>query len=340
MKKLLITVFVILMARAVAQQPDVTATASHDDSFLADTSHSLTIYVIPPRVAYDWSSPHSLYRSYVKNYKRNLLSRQNYLLGHAFLELRSTLLPERILTGMRAGSRNEQKQHVVKEHYGLAILGAGLEGRLETEQELEFKLDKYSRHGRLAFMKLLITEAAASRMIQFFEAYVSRFDTTGGKGAPYGGAFWPRYFGEGAGCSAFVVSFLDVAGLLREDYVDWRVDVNIPMSLIGGPYNSNHEVSFSDIRKAYNWADPDMLNSTEYAPFSIFDPYLMFDWIREIHTVPRLNGETKVSPVTRAKAQGIVIDGRRIPVPEGEEIMTERTSPCIFIDHYRAKSGN
>ncbi len=177
-------------------------------------------------------------------------------------------------------------------------------------------------------------------MIQFFEAYVSRFDTTGGKGAPYGGAFWPRYFGEGSGCSAFVVSFLDVAGLMRSHFDGWRVDVNIPMALIGGPYNNNRQVTFGDIRKTGSWADPATQAGTDYAPFSIFDPSLMYTWIREINADPSLPGEAKVSPASIYKADGIVIDSRRNPVPEGEEIMTGRPEPCIFIDYYHKKTGN
>jgi hypothetical protein len=302
---------------------------------LMEAPHELTIYIIPPKARYDWSSPRSLYRSYVKNYKKNLFSKNNYLLGHAFLELRSPLLKEPLQTGMRSSCRQEQKQYVLKDNYGLAILGAEISGRLENSAELELKKERYSRKGRMAFLTLFISEPAAARMIDFFAAYVGYFDTTGGSGPAYGGAFWPRYRGEGAGCSAFVVSFLDIAGLLRPFFEEWKVEVNIPMSLIGGPYNEGNEVRFRDIKKYREWSRGGEGEQEKYEPFEIYDPFLMFEWVGKMRTAPDTSGlKFNVVPAELHEAKGIIIDGRNIPIPENERLFEERKTQSIFIDHY------
>ncbi len=300
-----------------------------------EAQHELTIYLIPSKVKYDWSSPHALYRSYVKNFKRNLFTKHSYILGHAFLELQSPLIPGRIQTGMRAASREEQKQYVLKEKYGLAILGAEISGRLENSGTLEMKKEKYSRKGQMAFLKILISESAAARMLSFFTGFVNAFDTTGGQGPVYGGAFWPRYQGEGAGCSAFVVSFLDVAGLLRPFFDQWEIKINIPMELIGGPYNEGNEVNFRDIRKYRAWAQDTCEEHQGYEPFEIYDPTLMFEWVENMHQNRQGSGPVpEIIPSMMNEARGIIIDGRDVPVPGDEDLFRERTENSIFIEHY------
>ena len=94
--------------------------AASDSSLSA--YNRLTVYVIPSRVKYNWSSPHTLYRSYIKNARKNLFSKINYNLGHAFLDLQTNDPDERIFTGMRSASAKEKKELIFRDHYGLAIL--------------------------------------------------------------------------------------------------------------------------------------------------------------------------------------------------------------------------
>ena len=121
-----------------------------DDLSAFTGSHApnvLTIYVIPSRVQYDWSSPRELYRSYVRNYKKSLVGKDHYLLGHAFIELSTPFSDSLILTGMRAASREDQKRLILEEHYGLSILGADIPGKLESCSVLREKVERFSRKG-------------------------------------------------------------------------------------------------------------------------------------------------------------------------------------------------
>ena len=306
---------------------------SLSDSALSELNR-LTIYVIPSKVKYDWSSPHSLYKTYKKNMWRNLFGKTNYLLGHAFVDLQPAIEGTRIFTGMRSASKNEKKDLVLKQHYGLAILGCDLAGRLESEEELKIKLEKFAKKGQLAYMAFLISDAATERLTEFFLSYKARIDSCP-SGARYGGAFYPRYKEEGAGCSAFVISFLDLAGLMKEEFDEWLIKIDIPMSLIGGPYNNYNEVNLKDIRKERSWAIVNTADPVDYEHLEMYDPTLMYEWINSTFENNGRHGELTGTPVQLEKANGLRFDSRSQPLPEIESIFIHREKPSLFIDYLR-----
>ena len=291
----------------------------------------LTVYVIPSKVPYDWSSPHSLYKSYFKNYNRNILKREYYLLGHVFIELSTPLSDSVVLTGMRSASREEQKNKVLMEKYGLSILGADLEGRLETREELSSKVDRYSRCGEMAFMTLIINDQATQRMLEFFRQFRERSGDGFLPEEHYGGAYWPRYYGEGAGCSAFALSFLSVGGLLLDEFMNWMIRINIPTDLLGGPYNPGNNVTLKEIRKTYCWAESADGQEKGYAPFEIYDPSLIFNWITKSWASEQIMDGFRVARVKINKARGILMDMREENVPENETLFMERKNKSIFV---------
>jgi hypothetical protein len=231
---------------------------------------------------------------------------------------------------MRVVTRAEEKQYLLKDQYGLSILGTDLNGRLESNSELEEKIVKYSRTGQMTFMTLLINEDAAKRMLEFFTVFSSDEEDQGSPKNHYGGAFYPRYYGEGAGCSAFVISFLELGALFEEEYDGWRIELDLPRDLMGGPYNEGNEVRLKDIRNRDHWADEGD-SKTTYEPFEIYDPTLISEWITEIFMDPKLQDEYQAWPVELNKAKGILIDGRHVPAPVEESIFIEREKPSVFI---------
>jgi hypothetical protein len=295
--------------------------------------HQLTIYVIPSSYKYDWTSPHTLHISTIKNYIKSMFSTKSYLLGHAFLELRTPLLDEPLLTGMRAVSRDEQKQYVFKDDYGLAILGTHLNGRLDHTADLENSLEKYSKKGRIAFIRFDISEAAVNRLLEYYQEFQMRLDSIGMPGPCYGGVFWPRYYGEGSGCSAFVVSFMDVAGLMQDEFDEWDIDINIPMDLIGGPFNDNREVTMKDIKKCREWSDGEGSAGKDYEPFHIYDPTIMYEWVQQHYDQPEIIGDMLMSPMKMNKSKGIEIDAKDMPVPQ-DAFFYHREEPSIFINYF------
>ncbi|MFO7614714.1 MAG: hypothetical protein R6W71_08765 [Bacteroidales bacterium] len=331
----LLVVLVTLVSLGQSRQDDALRQfISGEEGAYADSLHELTIYVIPSVVKYKWDSPHSLYRSYIRNMRRSLFNNHTYLLGHAFVELRSPLIPGKLLTGMSASSRKEQRQNVLKEHYGMAILGAVLQGRMETLEELVEKKEKYARRGDLAFIRVWISEGAVIRLLRFFKTYHSTFGNEEVSLPSYGGAFWPRYKSEGAGCSAFAVSFFDVAGIMRQHFDEWKIKIDIPMEIIGGPYNDHHKVRIRDVKKLKSWSDGNGERHVTYEPFEIYDPSLMFDWIHDTWNIYRQEDDQAIRPVIENDAYGLIFDARDIPVPNNEELFIERPVRSVFIDYY------
>lgn len=295
----------------------------------------LTVYVIPSKVKYDWSSPHTLYKSFIKNYTKNLFSKKNYVLGHAFVDLHPVEPDGRIFTGMRSVSKKEQKELIYKKHYGLSILGCDMAGRLESQEELAEKIEYFAGRGQLGYIAFLISDAAADRLADFFREYKLSHDCDTCPEIRYGGAFYPRYHGEGAGCSAFVISFMEIAGLLADEFSNWLISIDIPMSLIGGPYNNEQEVKLKDIRKEKTWADT---GKEKYEHLEMFDPTLMYEWISDKYHTGTIGDSLKVTPVALDKAKGIIVDCRQQPLPTEQELFKDRQNPSIFIDYYHNSS--
>jgi len=338
--RLLLTIWLFFIVAVISAQSGAVVSSQNkpgDADSAAHFKNELTIYVIPALVKYDWTSPQTLLKSYFRNYKRNLFKKEKYLLGHAFVELRSPLASGRILTGMSAVSRKEQKDLAYNQHYGLAMLGADIEGTLETGSDLEPTLEKYSRIGRLAFMTFFISDEATERLLLFYKSFKEAIDSNNVRGARYSGAFWPRYYGEGSGCSAFAVSFLDIAGLLREEFEGWKLKIDIPMELIGGPYNNNNHVKLSDIKKCDSWAGNNETDTVIYEHLEIYDPTLMYEWTQKMYERQDTLDVMTAIPAQLKKARGIRMDGRQVPVPEEESIFMDRKQPSIFIDYYNKK---
>ena len=315
----------------------IVAASSGQQADPVPARNELTIYVIPSRVKYDWTSPHTLYKSYFKNYRKNIFNKKAYNLGHAFVELCTPLNTGRIFTGMRAASGNKEKDLVLKEHYGLSILGADMDGVLQSDSELVSELQLNSRKGQLAFITFFISDAATERLLQFYQAFKAGTEINGSREIRYGGAFWPLYNEEGSGCSALLVSFLDLAGLLTEEFSQWLVKVNIPMDLIGGPYNHGHEVRLKDIKKCKSWSENCQASDTSCVPFEIYDPTLIYEWIKDTRNERDSMNDLPLTPLRLNKADGILIDSRNQSLPDQDSIFTERKKHSIFIDYYNQK---
>ena len=76
---------------------------------------------------------------------------------------------------MRSASRKEQKDLVIKATLWPCNTWRRYEGKLEIRTDLDYKVEKYSRKGQLAFMTFFISDEATERLIQFFQSYKARY---------------------------------------------------------------------------------------------------------------------------------------------------------------------
>lgn len=275
-------------------------------SFCAPLTHriisknqsSLTLYFLSSPHGLNWSGPKSITASLVKN----VLSPKNRMLGHVAVELNCPVQNYYALTGMTDTGEISYNDLVLKDKIGFGVLFEVVPGQLEETAPLARELaEKLVLGKRVRFLSTLISQQTCERLVTYLEEYKAN-----GSNHFYGLTNRPRY-GEGAGCSAFGVSFLDVAGLLDQEFIDhWSYFIRFPERLIGEKSEQKKVSLFRLLllRKKYNrWA------KKEEAGRSIFfwDPDTMFNWAEEkIQTQSPSNFAYEIIELGQTK--GLLID--------------------------------
>lgn len=301
--------------------------------------HDLNIYVIPSLSSLNWESPSLLYQGYKKGVAAKIFKRESYILGHVFIEFTTPLRTGPVYAGMASVSTKEQRYLVFKQHLGLGILGAGVQGYLESPCQLTKKIRINKERGTIASITYRLNEMAALRILEFLDEF-NRADERGHKPtAHYGGAFWPLYQDEGAGCTAFVMGMLELAGLINEEMDYWKVEVDIPMKLVGGEINPGNKVTIRDLKSAENWHEQNGTPGVDYIPFWIYDPSYIYQWIlKQIDNSDNHAGHSYHNASTPDFPR-LFSDVRHINVDKDKPIFVERKDDNIFIRHFKLKHG-
>lgn len=297
------------------------------------TFSELTIFTMPTLHPLDWSNPSSLYQSMKDCYLKTITVPDNYLLGHIAVRLESPLLSEPLYIAQASASASERIDMVLKQKVGFGILGAALKGRLEKSDELKLKLNVYAKRNKLAFIKFQISNRAAQRILDFIHQYETK---TNGKYAScdfYGGAFWPRFVNEGAGCSAFGIALLDLVRILPPESKEWKVDVKIPMDIIGGEFNKNKKIKNRTIKNTKNWFKTEGINNKDYVNYFVYEPSIIYDWILKKNKFP----DDKFIPVVEKGIPGLLVDRISSPLNDEEPLFIQRTDTNLFITNFRKK---
>ncbi len=361
---LALTVFLLLLPGPLCA--DLTSFPISSDR--DDTLHKLTIFVIPSNRPLDWSSPASLHKTTKKSWVSTVTKKHKYSLGHLFVQIESPLLDGPVLTGMSSVSNFEKLKLYLIEKVGLGIMGATMKGALDSREKLEEVISHtLSKEGRIAFLTFLISKEAAMRVIAFLQTYR---DGTGNGPPPsnfYGGAFWPGFEGEGAGCTAFGMALVDACGIdvSREE---WFMRVKIPGELVGGRYNNNKKVKNSLVESYKAWHNGEGELNKDFFQIEMYDPCLIYKWITkrynehisvtdkfDVNTIENEQylmamemGETpalfapehylseETTLITNmGEIRGVYIDARQIPVPQEKPLFTRREKPSVFIDIFK-----
>ena len=187
-------------------------------------TEELTLFVIPPPKRLDWESPAKLLRSLYDMQKAAFFEPKGskHKIGHVFVSLRSRFHPQ-VLTGMTTYNSSEEIDLVKSQGYGIGVLTADLRGKLDAAGPLAREVALRLREGRIGYIRFAISDEMSIRLWNYYKQYCAR-----GMDEHYGGANRPIY-GEGGGCSAFGVSFIEAAGLMKAEYQEnWKFRVNLP----------------------------------------------------------------------------------------------------------------
>lgn len=280
---------------------------------------TLTYYVFPSPRGISWNSPRALTWSALWNM---LPTRHEveHSIGHVNVEMdcrnpdsggmgvvagRSVAIAGRsvVTAGMTTAATDNSRQMILSDGYGLGVLLLSLPGRLEFGADLAPQLPKRFETGDISVIKFRISDETCQRLLDYRSEYESR-----GYSANYGLPNRPRY-GEGAGCSAFGTSFLEVAGLLTEEHFrEWTRTIRFPEWTIGGPI-TGRKVSIAKLLFSFSsrWANKDEPHQEVF----FWDPDLMHEWIVRNFDSNR-EGFTYFSD---GNAKGMTIDARDVATP-------------------------
>lgn len=260
----------------------------------------------------DFTSPQRLAWSALENAMHVNLKSRKHAMGHVFVEISGP--DDKVFTGSTKEKLLRSGRDEVMSGSGLGILFMGIDGRLEFDEEITKDLNYHYKRGSIAFIEAKISHENYERLLQYLEEYQAR-----GYDAIYNGFNSPRE-GLGAGCTAFGLSFFEVAGILPWHWSSqWSVSVEVPHRLIGGPIN-NKRIPLEKVFFTGTWAKEHEDSKT----FTITDPYLIYYWILEHWQLlnndaekgmEKLGANTVIEAVLRGKAKGLVVDFSHIPPP-------------------------
>lgn len=264
--------------------------------------NELTLFAIPaPRlIGLSWKSPGALARRTLINEGLSF----SRAIGHAAVRVQCAATETREAAhfqGSMVSTGDEFRQMVIKEKAGLGVLFRTVPGRLEREDELQPSLDERYRNGRVSYLRMGVSADTCHALLDYVKEYAAR-----GVEDQYG--FVRPLHQEGAGCSAFSMSFLKLAGLMEPEMEDeWAFDVRVPMKVIGGATNPGNDVPVWKLfLLTRGWAKA----SEPHLRINGWDPTLMYKSIRTRAKSALRDGSEVVEK--RGRALGIVLDHRDV----------------------------
>lgn len=299
----------------------------------AESSYELSIFVIPSYRPIDWSSPSLLIKSTVNSYMEASFNKKLYPIGHLFIELINPEGDLLIRTSIASSRPAEQRKMVLADKIGLAMLGAPVAGKMESQDELARQIDKFARRGKISFISYKIKPEAAERVIEYVKIFSSRDSLGRSPSDRYGGSFWPRFKGEGSGCSAFGMAALQLTGV-NIDNPEWYIEVDVPFDLVGGVYNNGVKVRPMSVLKRKEWHNGEGEEWKTHFTHFIYDPSYIYEWIKR-----RLSGKDPLEGFSKSYKrsasgrifEGLEIDATGLDTPK-DPIFKSRERPSLFVD--------
>lgn len=146
-----------------------------------------------------------------------------------------------------------------------------VKGRFYTEKEIRSWLPTLKSKGYVRTLKILLNESQCARA----ERYLSMYEDLGLQNI-YGGLRSLPLQGEGAGCAAFAVSFLQILDLFPVEIDEyWKRRLYVPLEILSTQERRARISALGYMRgKDRRWALP----SEKHIVLDFWDPEKMFQW--------------------------------------------------------------
>ncbi|MBY0515929.1 MAG: hypothetical protein K2P81_03400 [Bacteriovoracaceae bacterium] len=271
----------------------------------------LTLVFARSPLGINWATPNTLAVSTVKN-SLVPMKRRAFSISHVFVGLKCDSINYERLTGMTSAPGTEDRDLLFKQDYGFGVLFHSYRGHLETHDEVVAALESYQGSKRIAKLHFGISSETCLRLKTYLEEYEAR-----GFGSMYSGLQARPLKGEGSGCSAFGMSFLETAGLLKEEYKElWMEKIHVPKRFVGGPLTGKRVSFFKIITSVFARWNP----NREHIYLEAWNPEKMWSWVRKMHQdvqLGKLATDIDWQVAQSGNTRELYADMSHIPTPTG-----------------------
>lgn len=245
------------------------STFSFSHSFASELE--LIFYKAPRPL--NWSTPGSLVRSTLKNSFAKVEGKKYpHPISHVNVRLKCDGEAEHFVGMTSDKSTGSYLKDFLLKGISLDTFLINVKGQfIEKEKALQW-LPYLKRKGYVRTLKILLNSGQCARAQRYLKIYKEL-----GQEKIYGGLRSHPLRGEGAGCAAFAVSFLQVLNLFPQELNQaWSRKLKVPLELLS--YQS-HRASIGFLGylrgKDRPWAAP----SEEQIQMQFWDPELMYNWV-------------------------------------------------------------
>jgi hypothetical protein len=267
----------------------------------------MTLYFTNPPKPLNWKSPRTLSLTTA----RNSMGNDYAPIGHVNVRLKcespNAQGVTHILTGMSRKDKKESKRIVKKKKIGLGTLFYDFRGTLDSSEAAQKEIEDAAQEKRLNGMKIQINEKVCQKLIVYVDEWIKN-----GSYEHYGSGL-NTGIGEGAGCAAFGVEFMKLAGL--EEYTgEWFRTVIVPNALIGTKSNKVSMTKMAFTKIPWGKKPEDGVTLRQY------DPELMNDWVEKMVKEHQEGSQYKLSQ--ELGADFIELDATKVkPVSEAMPLL-------------------
>ncbi|MNJ96803.1 hypothetical protein D3C87_145360 [compost metagenome] len=235
----------------------------------------------------NWTSPGVLVRGALDNMKHKV-SGEDYphSISHVNIKLQCGQ-EEALYRGMTSDKSNASYAwDFFLKRISMDVLMINVPGRFYTKKEILHWLPRLKRKGYVRSLKIAINPEQCARA----KGYLSLYEKLRLQKI-YGGLRSDPLRGEGAGCSAFAVSFLQVLGLFPEEIDQaWRRELKISEELIT---TSSRKATIGVLGFGQGKNRPWVRSRERYVTLSFWDPELMFKWAGDMARSGRLPSKSE-----------------------------------------------
>jgi len=241
---------------------------------ISSQADELKLHLMRSPLGINWSTPWKLLTSTLKNQIAPVGDKRAYSISHVFVEVQCESIGKHIYRGMTSVGNTEERELVFKKKHGFGTMFHFFKGKLEKDQEVLTSLEPYNGHYRRAELAIKVSPKTCERLLDYAQEYEDL-----GYGSMYSGLQADPLKREGAGCSAFAVSFLRVGGLMDNFTEEWKQIIDVPKRFIGGPITGK-KVGITKIlaHPLARWNDRE-----PHVHLEAWDPELIHSWVGKIY---------------------------------------------------------